>query len=166
MLNQLPTQIKVQYLKARPCALTQMRNAVFEYSILEANGDVYGFAGGLLSKTQDGLWQVYYWEYAVGSPARTRKQAILNVLPLAAKIVADSRTQQEEYDKVYRDRQDFALQLAGRFSVLPGRTVSVHDTTAERGKPSLPAKFKVTITYDDLDQAKVEFLIGGAYGLL
>jgi hypothetical protein len=157
-MTQLPTQIEVTFGKVREYHKKQVPNALWEYHIEEANGDVYGFAGGLLTKDGQGSWVAHYWEYAKGAPARTREAAVLNVLPLAAKIVEESRAQQAEYARVYDARMSDASELAATFQPHNGEVIRVHDTTACREKQSPDARFTVTITYDNLTRAEVEGL--------
>jgi hypothetical protein len=134
-------------------------DAIWQYRIEEADGNVYGFAGGLLSKTTDNLWKAYYWNYVSGEPAKTRKQAILNVLPLAAKIVIGFNTQRAEYEKIYAERCAFANSLFDKFKKKPSRTVSVFDTTAERSKPSGEPLFQVTMVFDNLTSEQINKLV-------
>lgn len=151
-------KIHVDYSKPHNYDLKMIPNAEWQYSIRESDESVSGFAGGLLSRTPDGLWIAHYWNHATGEPAKTREQAILNLLPRAAAIVLELRTQQAEHEQTYDARMVFAQELAAKFPKKVNRTVAVHDTTAQSNKPSPEARFKVTITYPNLTADEVEFL--------
>jgi hypothetical protein len=63
MDRQFPTRIEATYSKPRDYMLKDVPTALWCYSLQFTDADVHGFAGGLLSKTSDGLWQAHYWNY-------------------------------------------------------------------------------------------------------
>jgi hypothetical protein len=153
-MRQLPTVIGVRYERARDYEKSMVPDAIWSYTIGSADGDVQGFAGGLLIKTPDGLWQAHYWKSCSGAPAATRERAILNVLPEAAAICDQFIAERAEYDRIYNTRSEHARALA---TVFPAGTglVSVHDTTLRPDAVSPEPRYRVTFTFDNLTEEQV-----------
>jgi len=140
-----------------PSNLLYAPDAIWDYFIVESDQNVEGIAR--TAKTPDGLWQARYWEHVGWAPsAKTREQAILNVLPAAKAFVDAWRKQRHEYEKVYEQRQAWADILANRFRTRFSGTVSVRDEEANREKESEPSRYTVTIKYEGLTQGEVEAL--------
>jgi hypothetical protein len=157
-MRQLPISIKVEYERARSYQKKEVPDAIWDYTIKEADGDgAHGFAGGLLIKTPDGLWQAHYWKHASGAPAKTREQAILNVLPLAAELCDKWEAERATYEGIYDARWKYAATLQNIFPECSG-LVTVHDITATRQGPSPEARYKVTFTFDNLTEMQVGVL--------
>lgn len=154
-MRQLPTTIKVEYERAKSYHKKEVPDAIWNYTIKEADGDgAHGFAGGLLVKTPDGLWQAHYYKHCSGDPAKTREQAILNVLPLAAEFCDKWEAERTENENLYDMRWKYAATLQGIFPERSG-LVTVRDITATREGPSPEARYKVTFTFDNLTEAQV-----------
>ena len=156
MTRNLPTKITAEYEKLNDSRRNQNRieGAVWEYHLDCDKYDVSGFAGGLLTRNADRLWIAHYWEHCQGEPAKTREQAILNVLPLAAALAEQHENDQNEYKRIYEERNRQARGLSVLFPPGTG-SVIVRDTTAEYHKPSPEARYKVTMTFDNLTYDQV-----------
>ena len=149
MTRNLPTQITAEYRKAYGYNKTKVKDAIWEYHIDCRKFEVSGFAGGLLTRNADGLWIAHYWDHCQGEPAETREQAILNVLHLAAVVKDVFEAEQMEYKRVYEERNRQARELGAIFPPESGLVI-VHDTTAEYLRHSPEARYKVTMTFDNL----------------
>lgn len=134
-------------------------DCTWRYHIEEADEDVNGFAGGLLRKTSKGLWQALYWKYALGEPAKSREQAILNILPLARMVVEQWRRGQQDKEKEYESRRATARALSEEFTKTQDREVTVHDVNAPNSdKLCGPPKYTVTVVYTNLTAERVKDL--------
>lgn len=156
-MRQLPTKIKVSYSRSHRWALSKVPGAIWEYHIEEANGDVYGFAGGVLTKNGFGEWVAHYWEHAVGVPSATRERAIMNVLPFAAQIVDDYAVQKKKNEAAHAERvkaADFMRSFFPRTSGL----VTIQDINTTPEKSSGEPRFKVVMQFDNLTEAQVILL--------